>query len=163
MHMNKFKTLVLAAAAALAFNSCTQQNAQKYNETVVGLYAGYVNNFGSDVNKITAEGTTKENAEAALKHMNVTTDSCLGVLNGLKPSDDAKDFHNKVVAVLNTVKAEAIPELQQLASLKGTDNVDAYNKVIDSYNATSDKISKLEDEAGKAQEAFAHKVGMKIE
>lgn len=160
--MNKFKTIVLAAVAAVTFNSCSQMNAQKYNDTVVGLYSGYVNKLSSDLDKIAAEGTSKENAEAALKSMNSSTDSCLKVMGGLKPSDDAKDFHNKIVAVLNTVKTEAIPEMQKLVSLKGTDNVEEYNKIIDGYNTTNDKISKLEDEAGKAQQEFAKKVGMEI-
>lgn len=160
--MKKIKVLVLALTTAVAFNSCSQMNAQKYNDTVVGLYDGYVTKLGSDLDKIASEGTTKEAAEAALKHMTTSTDSCIKVMNDLKPSDEAKDFHNKIVAVLTTVKGEVIPEMQKLASLKGTDNIDEYNKAIDGYNATNDKITKLEDEAGKAQEAFAKKVNMEI-
>lgn len=161
--MNKFKLLVLAVIAALAFNSCSQQNAMQYNDTVVGLYSGYVNKLSADLDKIAAEGTSKEAAEVALKDMTASTDSCLKVMNGLKPSDEAKDFHNKIVAVMNTVKAEVIPEMQKMASMKGTENVEEYNKLIDGFNATNDKITKLEDEAGKAQEAFAQKVGMKVQ
>jgi hypothetical protein len=161
--MKKIKLLVLAAITAVAFNSCSQMNAQKYNETVVGLYSGYTNKLSSDLDKIAAEGTSKEAAEVALKNMTASTDSCLKVMNSLKPSDDAKDFHNKIVAVMNTVKTEVIPEMQKMASLKGTEDVTEYNKLIDGFNATNDKITKLEDEAGKAQEAFAQKVGMKVQ
>ncbi len=160
--MKKFKLLVLAAITAIAFNSCSQMDAQKYNDTVVGLYDGYVSKLSADLDKVASEGTTKADAETALKNMTNNTDSCLKVMNGLKPSDDAKDFHTKIVAVLTTVKGEVIPEMQKLASLKGTDNVEEYNKAIDAYNATNDKITKLEDEAGKAQEAFAKKVNMEI-
>lgn len=160
--MKKIKLLVLAAITAIAFNSCSQMDAQKYNDTVVGLYDGYVGKLSADLDKVAAESTTKADAEAALKNITNNTDSCLKVMNDLKPSDDAKDFHTKIVAVLTTVKAEVIPEMQKLASLKGTDNVEEYNKAIDAYNATNDKITKLEDEAGKAQEAFAKKVNMEI-
>ncbi len=154
-----------AAAVGLSVfaTSCNQMDAQKYNNTVVGIYSAYSSQLTSKVNTLVSGSTSKEALEANFKALEKTTDSCIAVMEGLKPVADAKLFHEKTTTLFKTVKSDFLPEMKKMAELKGTENIEAYNKLVDEINATSQKISAQENEVNAAQVAFAQKVGMKVQ
>lgn len=156
--MNRISFFV---AASFLLASCSQMNEQKYNETVVDMYDSYSN---SVVGKMSAVGSTsdKQKVLADIKSIEKTTDSCIGVMKGLKPSEEAKDFHQKVLAVFQTVKSDFVPLAGKIAGTDANQDVDAYNKLVDDYNNLSTKIDQAESAARTAQMAYAAKVGMQI-
>ena len=162
-NMKKIATLLFTGILAVTLYSCTQMNAKKYNDTVTTLYKNYTDKLTADIEGILNDNTPKEASDAIVKRMEASTDSCIGVMNGLKPMDEAKQFHEKVVAVFNGVKSEFIPEAKKAIALKGSENIEAYNKLVEEINATQTKLEKLEDDAIKAQAEFANKVGSKLE
>lgn len=150
------------AAGSIFMTSCSQVNATKYNDTVVGLYDGFATKLSSNVQTIVDEKTTKEVAAATSKALETTTDSCIKVMNDLKPMSEAKAFHEKTIGIFTTVKTEFLPEIQKMVALKGTTDVNAYNKLVESITATSDKVNKQEGEVKALQLEFAKKVNLQI-
>ena len=165
--MKKVKLFFLFGVLAVTLYSCSQMNAQKYNDAVTGLYKNYTDKLTKDIEEVLNENTTKENSNVTIKHIETLTDSCLGVMNGLKPMEEAKQFHEKVIAVFNGVKSSFIPDAKKLIALKGAGNVaanvDEYNKLIEHINTTQTQLEKLESEAIKAQEDFAKKLGRELQ
>ena len=154
------KTLLALAAAVFLFTSCKEMNATSYNETVVNLYNRYTTGVASDIQHIENTGMDKTKTLEAVTHLEKLTDSCITVMNGLKPTEEAKEFHQAEMNVYNLMKGEFIPLMKKMADAKG--NTDAYNNLVDSYNAMTQKLDKAESDAQTAQQAFAAKLGMKV-
>lgn len=148
---------------ALTLFSCSQVSEKKYNDTVANMYAAYSTTLSAKMNKITSESADKSTALAEVKGIEQSTDSCINVLNGLHPSDKAKNFHEKVLTVLHTMKSEFVPLANKMAAMKGSDNVEEYNKLIESFNNMATKLTKEEEEAQSAQRDYVAKVGMEIQ
>ncbi len=158
--MKKTTTIALLLSFAVFITACNNQ--VKYNDTVVNLYENYTTQITDQFQKIADEKIKKEDALVIVAALEKKTDSCIGVMNDLKPSDEAKDFHNKVTGVFSGVKTDYLPLAKQLAELKGTSDVDAYNKLVEDMNKAEVKITTLESEAIAAQQVYASKVGMQI-
>jgi uncharacterized protein YdcH (DUF465 family) len=157
----KNRILSLAALALIVLASCTQMNEQKYNDTVVNMYTTYSNSIGAKMSAI-GNSSDKQKSLADVKSIEKTTDSCINVMNGLKPSEEAKDFHQKVLAVFQTVKADFVPLADKITNIDASQDVDAYNKLVDEYNNLNTKIDQAETAAQTAQQVYVSKVGMKI-
>ena len=155
-------TSVLAIIAISLF-SCKQATEKSYNDTVVNMYGNYVNTLSSKMDKISDEKIDKAAAAVAVKEITQTTDSCIAEMNKLKPSEDAKDFHNKVVAVFQLIKSDIVPVANKMNDLKGSEDINSYNKLIEEYNAAQSKLDAAETAAQTAQQAYAAKLGTHIE
>jgi len=159
--MKMTKTIALLLSFAVLISAC--KNQVNYNDTVVDLYGKYTTQLATQFEKIADEKTTKEAALAIVAELDKKTDSCTKVMNDLKPSEEAKDFHNKVTGLFGSVKTEYLPLAKQLAELKGDSNIDAYNKLIEDISKAEKKVTTLEGQAIAAQKVYADKVGMKVQ
>ncbi|HEU4609322.1 MAG TPA: hypothetical protein VFS31_14495 [Chitinophagaceae bacterium] len=157
----RLRTFILATAVS-GLVSCSQMNEQKYNDTVVNMYTDYSNNMTSKANMLSGGSTDKVKATELVNAMQKTTDSCITVMDGLKPSDAARDFHEKVLTVFRTVKNDFLPSARKLAGMQGSGDVDAYNKLVEEFNNTTSKLDKVETEAQAAQQVYVNKIGMKL-
>ena len=159
----KTRTLSLALVALIALASCSQMNEQNYNDTVVNMYSAYSSRLSATtlVNTISG-GASKQKMLADIKNVERATDSCINVMNGLKPSKEAKDFHQKVLAVFQTVKSDFVPLANKITNMDADQDVAAYNKLVEEYNNLNTKIDRAETEAQTAQQVYVAKIGMKI-
>ncbi|WP_118975562.1 hypothetical protein [Taibaiella koreensis] len=155
------KCIFILAAALVLFSACSQMSEKKYNDTVANMYTAYATNFASKVTAASS-GTDKEKSMSELKSITKSTDSCISVMNGLKPSEAAKDFHEKVLKMFQIVKTDYVPAAEKLLNLNGSQDVEAYNKAIEAFNAAVNKINTGESDAQTAQRTYAAKVGIKI-
>ncbi|WP_118952168.1 hypothetical protein [Taibaiella helva] len=158
----KKSIFILAAAILCLMASCNQMSEKKYNDTVANMYQGYASAFTAKMSTF-GSSDNKEQAMADLKSMAKTTDSCIGVMNGLKPSEDAKDFHQKVLGMFQLIKTDYVPAAEKLVSLKGSQDIDAYNNAVEQFNHVLTRINTEETATQAAQRAYASKVGMKIQ
>jgi len=142
--------------------SCKQMNEQSYNDTVVNMYGGYINTLTSKMDNISNEGVDKATSAAGVQSIEKATDSCIAEMNKLTPSEDAKDFHNKVVAVFQLIKSDVVPMANKINELKGSTDVAAYNALITDYNSVQSKLEAAENAAQTAQAAYAAKIGSKL-
>lgn len=156
---NRIFSLVTVAVIALA--SCNQMSEQKYNDTVVNMYSAYSNRITAEAGELSSS-TDKARSLSVVKAIQKTTDSCITVMNGLKPSEAAKDFHQKVLTVFQTVKNEFVPAAQKLAEVQGSQDVEAANKLVEAFNIMATKLDKVETDAITAQKDYGQKVGMQI-
>ncbi len=157
----KNRMLTLVAAALLVLSSCSQMNEQKYNDTVVNMYSGYVTNISSEMAAVSSS-SDKQKSQAELKRIEQTTDSCIGVMNGLKPSDAAKEFHGKVLAVFQMIKTNFIPLASKMVRMDANGDADAYNKLVTEFTSLGVAIDQAESAAQSAQQAYASKIGMQM-
>lgn len=158
----KKSIFVLAAAILCLMSSCNQMSEKKYNDTVANMYTSYAGTLMSKMSTV-GNSDNKEQATADLKSMAKTTDSCIGIMNGLKPSEDAKDFHQKVVGMFQLIKTDYLPVAEKLVNLKGSQDIDAYNNAVEQFNQVLTRINTEETATQVAQRAYASKVGMKIQ
>lgn len=159
--MKKSIFILLAAIAGL-LSSCNQMSEKKYNDTVANMYKSFAVTLANRMSGVSG-GDSKEVVLANLKSLNKTADSCIGVMNDLKPSEDAKDFHQKVVAMFQLIKTDFIPAAEKLTNLKGSQDVEAYNSAVSQMNEATTKITTEEAATQAAQRAYSAKVGMKIQ
>lgn len=154
--------LSLSLATLVLLTACGGSNIS-YNDQVVNMHTRYT----SEMEKVINEANSKADAASKLKAFEgfeKLTDSCTNVLNGLKPTEEAKGFHESVVALYASVKADYIPVYKKLLAIENPDaNVDAYNKLIDETNAASTKIDQLENAAMAAQREFAQKINSRLQ
>ena len=156
------KRLLVAAGLSLSlfFASCSQ--AVDYNNTVVKMHEQYSQRFQSGVNVIssTEDAAKKQEAVAAIEKL---TDSCKDVLTKMEPSEDAANFHSKLVAFYGAIKTDLVPVVKKMSEIKADDtNVEATNKMVDEFNASFQKIVQMENDVRTAQQEFAAKANMKI-
>lgn len=156
----KKKIWALYLPVAFLAASCGQSETE-YNTKVVGLYSSYTNKLSASMDKI-LDVENKELAGAELKKLEMMTDSCVTVLNGLKPSEAAADFHKKVLVVFQTAQKQLLPLAARMAAASKADDPSVYNTLADDFNKAHKSISDAEDEARSAQQAYAAKVGADI-
>lgn len=157
-----YKISSIIVLLAITLFSCSQVSEKKYNDTVANMYASYSTSLSTKMNKIASESADKTTALAEVKGIEQSTDSCIKVMNGLHPSDKAKDFHEKVLTVMKTMKTEFVPLANKMAAMKGSDNIEEYNKMIEEFNTMATKLTKVEEDAQAAQRDYVAKVGMEI-
>lgn len=156
------KRLLVAAGLSLTlfFASCSQ--AVDYNDSVVKMHSMYSQRFQSGVGVIssTEDMAKKQDAVAAIEKL---TDSCNDVLSKMKPTEEATEFHAKLVAFYGAVKTDLVPVVKKMAALKEDEtNVDAVNALSQEFNTATQKIVNMENDVIAAQRDFAAKANMKI-
>lgn len=158
--MNTIKMTILAVVAALAFAACSAEG--NYNDTVVNLYEKY----SSEMERVIDETNSDADASAklaAIERLSALTDSCTTVMSGLKPNEDAKDFHQAVTGLYDVIRSEFIPVYRSLLALEDTEeNIEEYNRLVDEANAVAEKLDAQEDKAISAQHEFAQKMNMQL-
>lgn len=159
--MKKSIFILLAAIVGL-LSSCNQMSERKYNDTVANMYKSFATTLATRMSGMSGN-ESKDVILANLKSLDKTTDSCIGVMNSLKPSEDAKDFHQKVVAMFQLIKTDFLPAAEKLTNVKGSEDVEAYNSAVSQMNEATSKITTQEAATQAAQRAYAGKVGMKIQ
>ncbi len=156
------KRIILSVATAILLASCGGSNIN-YNDQVVALHAYYT----GEMDKAVTHANSTADAAAKIKSFEtfeLLTDSCTKVLNELKPTEEAQDFHNAVIALYSSVKADYIPVYKKLLVIENPDaNLHAYNKLVDETNAASSKINQLENAAIAAQRVFAQKINSRLQ
>jgi hypothetical protein len=153
----------LTVGLLLFGSSCKQVSSQQYNDTVVNMYSSYTTKLSSGLTVLGSTTADAAKKQAAAEQIDRLTDSCTKVMNELKPVEEAKDFHTKMLQVYQAVKTDLVPLGRRIAAIpKPEDNVDAYNKLAEELDATSEKLDALETETQNAQAAFAAKVNMRV-
>lgn len=158
--MKTINMTIMAVVTAIAFTACSSDG--NYNDTVVNLYEQY----STEMERVIGETNSDADASvklSAIERFDKLTDSCSTVMNGLKPNEDAKDFHHAVTELYSVIKSDFIPVYKRLLAIENPDdNVDEYNQLVDEANAVADKVSTQEDKAIRAQNEFAQKVNMQL-
>lgn len=154
------KKTIFVAGLFLSFLISCGQSSISYNDSVVNLYDKFITNYGSLESSLGNE-QGKEQKVKTLADFETFTDSCITVMNGLEAPAEAKGFHDASLNVYQYMKKDYIPVAKKMAEVS-TEDVDAYNKVVDEYNAVVTKGSELEDIAIAEQQKFAAQKNMEL-
>ena len=84
----------------------------------------------------------------------------------LKPNENAKQFHEKLLAVYTEVSTDFIPVVQKFMELKDAKDLASLKNMgdlIQQISKSSTKMIEAENEAMKAQREFSEKAGLKLQ
>lgn len=143
--------------------SCNLQSAINYNETVVDLYEHYSDQVSTVIDDY-SDGEDITSTFEKITALEKLSDSCIQVMQKLKPAKEAENFHQETTKIYHIVKTNLIPQLRELIKLEETESPDElYNQKIDDLNQTIDAIEEQENKAIAAQEQFSKHSNFKIE
>ena len=126
-------------------------------------YSTFINSLNTDMQIVSQnEDTTLQNeARARLSRI---TDSCINVMNQLKVSEEAKDYHLAVNEVYNEVKYSYLPALNEALALKKVDSIGGdYNKAVATFSEVTAKVDKLQANAVQKQKDYVKKLDQKLQ
>lgn len=160
--IKKIYSLLSAIIVCLTL-SCNQQSAINYNDTVVDLYEHYSDQVSTVIDDYADGGELTSTLEKIIG-LEILSDSCIQVMQNLKPAKEAENFHQETTKLYHLVKTNLIPQLRELIKLEETESSDElYNRKIDDLNQTIDAIEEQENKAIAAQEDFSKHSNLKIE